>query len=241
MIDVYRKNAFSTRACPTRRSSCNNATQRRGHDGQLKQGEQEVLHARDSVGQTSGATPRGLNPGFSERIGNSRHTGAGSAFSTSRSPEPRSVPGFGSSVLTEKPSHRLEGEHRDHPADSSAEAVCGPVTIRATTPPGASQRGRRLHYILYISAISGVKKVRILRRRCRNRPVQYSNNILEQDHQAIKRRVTAKQGFRAFAARRTIRGYEATHMIRKGQARWVSGSNVRRQIQFINKLFVVAA
>ena len=53
----------------------NAATQRRGHDGQVKQGEQEGLHARDSVGQTSGATPRCLNPGFSERIGNSRRTG----------------------------------------------------------------------------------------------------------------------------------------------------------------------
>ena len=26
-------------------------------------------------------------------------------------------------------------------------------------------------------------------------------------------------------------------MIQKGQARWVSGSDVRRQMQFINKLF----
>jgi transposase-like protein len=35
--------------------------------------------------------------------------------------------------------------------------------------------------------------------------VQYLNNILEQDHRAIKCRVKAKQGFRAFdAARRTI-------------------------------------
>ena len=95
---------------------------------------------------------------------------------------------------------------------------------------------------LYGSAIAGVKKEGILRRRCRHRPVQYVNNIVEQDHRAIKRRVTAKQGFRAFhAARRTIQGYEAMHMIRKGQARWVSGSNVRRQIQFINNLFEVAA
>ena len=68
------------------------------------------------------------------------------------------------------------------------------------------------------------------------------NNILEQDHRAIKRRVKAKQGFREFqAARRTIQGYEAMHMIRKGQARWVSGADVRRQIQFINNLFEVAA
>ena len=58
------------------RAHATGATQRRGHDGPVKQGEQEVLHARDSVGQTSGATQRCLNPGFSERIGNSRRTRA---------------------------------------------------------------------------------------------------------------------------------------------------------------------
>ena len=74
-----------------------------------------------------------------------------------------------------------------------------------------------------------------------HRPVQYLNNILEQDHRAIKRRVNAKQGFREFqAARRTIQGYEAMHMIRKGQARWVSRKDVRRQVQFINNLFELA-
>ena len=38
-----------------------------------------------------------------------------------------------------------------------------------------------------------------------------------------------------------IQGYEAMHMIRKGPARWVNGSDDRQQIQFINKLFEVAA
>ena len=95
---------------------------------------------------------------------------------------------------------------------------------------------------LYGSAISGMKKEGIRRRCCRHRPVQYWNNILEPDHRAIKRRVKAKQGFREFhAARQTIQGYEAMHMIRKGQARGVSGSDVRRPIQFINKLFEVVA
>ncbi len=95
---------------------------------------------------------------------------------------------------------------------------------------------------LYGAAIAGVQKEGILRCRCRHRPIQYLNNILEQDHRAIKRRVKAKQGFREFhAARRTIQGYEAMHMIRKGQARRVNGSDVRPQIQFINKLFEVAA
>jgi IS6 family transposase len=68
------------------------------------------------------------------------------------------------------------------------------------------------------------------------------NNILEQDHRAIERRVKAKQGFRAFqAARQTIAGYEAIHMIRKGQARWVKADDVRQQNQFIDQLFDLAA
>jgi transposase-like protein len=72
--------------------------------------------------------------------------------------------------------------------------------------------------------------------------VQYLNNIIEQDHRAIKRRVNAKQRFREFqAARRTIQGYEVIHMLRKGQVRWVSGTDIRRQNQFINELFEVAA
>src|ERR1035438_9214282 len=74
---------------------------------------------------------------------------------------------------------------------------------------------------IYSSAIPDTKKEGTPRNRCRQRPVQYLNNILEQDHRAIKRRVSAKQGFREFqAARRTIQGYEAVHMIPKGQVRW---------------------
>ena len=49
--------------------------------------------------------------------------------------------------------------------------------------------------------------------------VQYLNNVLEQDHRAIKRRINASQHFYSFwCAWRTIAGYEAIHMIRKGQA-----------------------
>src|ERR1017187_2799925 len=48
----------------------------------------------------------------------------------------------------------------------------------------------------------------------------------------------AKQGFREFqAARRTIQGYEAIHIIRKGQARWVAGNDLLFSIQFIDSLF----
>ena len=95
---------------------------------------------------------------------------------------------------------------------------------------------------IYSSAIPDSNKEGTLRTRCRHRPVQYLNNVLEQDHRAIKRRVNAKQGFREFqAARRTIQGYEAVHMIRKRQARWVAGDDLLRQIQFIDSLFALAA
>jgi hypothetical protein len=51
---------------------------------------------------------------------------------------------------------------------------------------------------LYSSAIAGVKAEGTLSRSCRHRPVQYLNNILEQDHRAIKRDVKAKQSCSEF-------------------------------------------
>jgi len=95
---------------------------------------------------------------------------------------------------------------------------------------------------IYSSAIPTTKKEGTLQRRCRHRPVQYLNNIIEQDHRAIKRRVNAQQGFREFqAARRTIQGYEVIHLMRKGQVRWVSGTDIGRQNQFLNNVFELAA
>jgi transposase-like protein len=92
--------------------------------------------------------------------------------------------------------------------------------------------------VIYNSAITEMKKEGTLRRRCRHRPVQYLNNILEQDHRAIKRRANAKQGFRELqAARRTIQGYEAINILRrKGQVRRMSGKYVARQNRFINQV-----
>jgi transposase-like protein len=66
--------------------------------------------------------------------------------------------------------------------------------------------------------------------------VQYLNNVLEQDHRAIKRRVRASQHFRSFwAGWRTIAGYEAIQMIRKGQPCW--GAKVCLLHRFILGLF----
>ena len=71
----------------------------------------------------------------------------------------------------------------------------------------------------YPTAIVQLKAEGALKENCRHRPVQYLNNVLEQDHRAIKRRIRASQHFRSFwGAWRTIAGYEAIHMMRKGQA-----------------------
>jgi transposase, IS6 family len=73
----------------------------------------------------------------------------------------------------------------------------------------------------YPPAIAQLKAEGALEENCRHQPVQYLKNVLEQDHRAIKRRVRASQHFSSFwGAWYTIAGYEAIHMIRKGQARW---------------------
>ena len=68
----------------------------------------------------------------------------------------------------------------------------------------------------YPPAIVQLKAEGALEENCRHRPVQYLDNVLEQNHRAVKRRANASQYFRSFwAAWRTIAGYEAIHMIRK--------------------------
>jgi transposase, IS6 family len=94
----------------------------------------------------------------------------------------------------------------------------------------------------YPAAIDESKEEGVLRLHCRHRPVQYLNNILEQDHRAIKKKIRAKQHFRQFScARRTIQGYEVIHKIRKGQVRWVKKGDVLAQNQFIDRVFGLAA
>jgi len=47
---------------------------------------------------------------------------------------------------------------------------------------------------------------------------KYLNNIVEQDHRGVKRKVRPMLGFKSFwAARCTIAGIEVMHAIRKGQ------------------------
>jgi transposase, IS6 family len=94
----------------------------------------------------------------------------------------------------------------------------------------------------YATAVAELKDSGELSRRCRCRPSPYLNNIIEQDHRFVKKRITASQGFRSVeGALSTIAGYEAMNIIRKGQIRWLPKGDVRGQKQFIERLLGIAA
>lgn len=71
---------------------------------------------------------------------------------------------------------------------------------------------------------------------------KYLNNLVAQDHRFIKRLTLPGMGFHSFnTARRTLRGYEAMNMIRKGQVQGAAKGNIRAQTEFVCQIFGVAA
>jgi transposase-like protein len=61
------------------------------------------------------------------------------------------------------------------------------------------------------------------------RKVKYLNNIVEQDHRAVKRVTRPMLGFKAFdAAQATLTGIELMHMLRKQQL--LGGSEAGRSV-----------
>ncbi len=90
----------------------------------------------------------------------------------------------------------------------------------------------------YPQVIADLKRTGELGRNCRCRPAPYLNNIIEQDHRFIKKRIAASLGFRSVdGALNTIEGYEAMHMIRKGQIRWLPKGDTVGQVRFVSHLF----
>ncbi len=94
----------------------------------------------------------------------------------------------------------------------------------------------------YPPAIDELKADETLPKTTELRPVKYLNNIVEQDHRFIKRLVNPGMGFGSFnTARRTLRGYEAMNMIRKGQVHGVEKGDILGQVEFVCQIFGVAA
>ena len=73
----------------------------------------------------------------------------------------------------------------------------------------------------YPAAVDDLKAKERLSETTELRQVKYLNNRVEQDHRFIKRLTLPGMGFGSFnTARRTLRGFEAMNMIRKGQFSW---------------------
>jgi transposase-like protein len=94
----------------------------------------------------------------------------------------------------------------------------------------------------YPPAFAALQQDGTLQETCLLRQCKYLNNMVEQDHRIVKRRVDPGLGFGAFAtAQRTLQGYEALYMIRKGQLEGIAKGDVLAQNRVINQLFGVAA
>jgi len=94
----------------------------------------------------------------------------------------------------------------------------------------------------YPPAIQQLKDDEVMAEACEVRQIKYLNNIIEQDHRFIKRLVRPGLGFKSFhTAWRTLRGFEAINMIRKGQIEGIEKGDIKSQVQFIEDLFPIAA
>jgi len=94
----------------------------------------------------------------------------------------------------------------------------------------------------YPRAIDELKAEQELPKSVELRQNKYLNNRIEQDHRFIKRLTLPGMGFHSFnTAQRTLRGYEAMNMIRKGQIKGVAKGDISAQVEFLSQIFGVAA
>ena len=91
-------------------------------------------------------------------------------------------------------------------------------------------------------AFSASQEGQIVPKDCKLRRVKYLNNVIEQNHRFMKKKVRASQCFKSFhTAERTLEGIEAVNMMRKGQVKRLSGSDSHGQAKFVASLFGIAA
>lgn len=92
----------------------------------------------------------------------------------------------------------------------------------------------------YPEAFSTSQMEKIVPKDCKLRCVKYLNNVIEQDHRFIKKKVRASQCFKSFhTPERTLEGIEAINMIRKGQIKRLAGSDAMGQAKFVASLFQI--
>lgn len=95
--------------------------------------------------------------------------------------------------------------------------------------------------LAYPIAIEQLKKEKIIPGRMRLRQQKYLNNIVEQDHRFIKKRIRSMLGFKCFdTATSILSGVEAMHMIKKEQVN-LRDQSAQNQKEFIHQLFGLTA
>ena len=84
----------------------------------------------------------------------------------------------------------------------------------------------------YPAAVGGTERRRYAAAAVRLRQCKYLNNVVEQDHRAVKKRVWLAKGYGSFrSAWRTLQGIETMKMIRKGRVRgWPRAMQSARRI-----------
>ncbi len=94
----------------------------------------------------------------------------------------------------------------------------------------------------YPEALTSSHDEKVLPKECTLRRIKYLNNVIEQDHRFIKKKVRASQCFKYFhTAERTLKSIEAMNMIRKGQVKRLLRNDAIGHAKFVLGLFQVAA
>ncbi|WP_141543300.1 IS6 family transposase, partial [Bacillus toyonensis] len=111
------------------------------------------------------------------------------------------------------------------------------ASCHATKPRSITADGDKAYPI----AIRELKKEKCIPHSTPLRVKKYVNNIIEQDHRFIKKRIWNMLGLKSLqTAKKMIAGIEAMHMVKKGQT--LQGKkSVQRQIYLINNLFGLTA
>ena len=94
----------------------------------------------------------------------------------------------------------------------------------------------------YPEAFTTSQNEKVLPKDCKLRRVKYLNNVIEQDHRFVKKKVRESQCFKSFhTAERALEGIEAVNMMRKGQVKRLDRRDAMGQARFAESLFGVAA
>ncbi|PEK90757.1 IS6 family transposase, partial [Bacillus toyonensis] len=111
------------------------------------------------------------------------------------------------------------------------------ASCHATKPRSITADGDKAYPV----AIRELKKEKCIPHSTPLRVKKYLNNIIEQDHRFIKKRIWNMLGLKSVqTAKKMIAGIEAMHMVKKGQT--LQGEkSVQRQIYLINDLFGLTA